>query len=196
MIRTALAAIGLLYVIVTFTPLLQWWTLRLAGPWEDPKGDVLVVLGAETHDDVIGESSYWRSVYAVRCWREGWARKIILTGGTSLIPVSERMKQFLVASGVPERAIETETRAASTEENALFSKALIEAAGGSTVLLTSDYHMFRAERTFRKAGIEVRARPFPDALKRINHRTGRISVAEVLLIETVKIVVYWFRGWI
>lgn len=191
-----LAVIGLLYLTVTLTPVLRWWAVALAGPWDDPQGDVLVVLGAETHDDVIGESSYWRSVYAIRCWREGWAKRIVITGGTSLVSVSERMKQFLVANGVPAEVIQTETRSASTRENALFSKALLDAIPGSKILLTSDYHAFRASRVFRKAGIPVRARPFPDVLKRSNHWNERWNAAQMLSIETVKVVVYWWRGWL
>lgn len=195
-IRNGLALIGLVYLIVTFTPVLHWWAAALATEWDDPRGEVLVVLGAETHDDVIGESSYWRSVYAVRCWREGWAKTVVITGGTSLVAVSERMKQFLVAGGVPEAAIQTERRAASTRENALFSKPLLDTLPGRKVLLTSDYHMFRAARTFRKAGIEVLPRPFPDALKRQNHWEQRWSVAQILLFETAKIAAYWWKGWI
>jgi hypothetical protein len=55
--RRALAAIGFLFLFVTVTPLDSWWTKWLAGPSNDTKGDVLVVLAGDSIKDVIGESS-------------------------------------------------------------------------------------------------------------------------------------------
>lgn len=67
-----LAGLGLLVVVVTFTPLVSWYSGLLAGAWEDPRGDVLIVLAAERLDsDTLGLGSYWRSVYANLAWREG-----------------------------------------------------------------------------------------------------------------------------
>ena len=63
------------------------------------------------------------------------------------------------------------------------------------MLLTSDYHMFRARRAFRKAGLEVEPRPFPDADKRLNNWRARWQVVLDLGVETVKIVYYRVRGW-
>ena len=43
---------------------------------------------------------------------------------------------------------------------------------GRIVLLTSDYHSARALRTFRQAGLNTTALPYPDANKRINLKTA------------------------
>ena len=43
-IVSVLAAIGLLFVVATFTPITTWWANYLSGPWNDPGGEVLVVL--------------------------------------------------------------------------------------------------------------------------------------------------------
>jgi uncharacterized SAM-binding protein YcdF (DUF218 family) len=194
----ALAAIGFLYVLVSATAIDRWWIRFLAGPWNDPKGDVLVVLGADSVNDVIGAGSYWRSVYAVRVWREGGFREVIVCGGPGGGPlsISERMRDYMMSQGVPSAAIRVETESHSTRENALFSKALIESAAGRKVLLTSDYHMFRAYRVFRKAGIEVEPRPIPDAAKQIDSWQTRWSVFVNLCAETAKIGYYFARGWI
>src|SRR5258706_50058 len=93
-------------------------------------------------------------------------------------------------------AIRVEPGSHSTHEHALFSKALIEAAPGRKVLLTSDYHMFRAYRVFRKAGIDVEPRPLPDAAKQIDSWQTRWSVFVNLCAETAKIGYYFVRGWI
>jgi uncharacterized SAM-binding protein YcdF (DUF218 family) len=194
----ALAAIGFLYVLVSVSPIDGWWIRLLAGPWNDPRGDVLIVPGADSVRDVIGAASYWRSVYAVRVWRDGGFREVIVCGGPAGggAAIAERMRDFMVSQGVPAAAIRVETGSHSTRENALYSKALIDAAPGRKILLTSDYHMFRAYRTFRKAGIAVEPRPIPDAAKQISSWETRWSVFVNLCTETVKIGYYFARGWI
>ena len=81
-VQKILIGVGLMLLVVTFTPLDFWWATRLAGPWNAPKGDVLIVLGGSVLDDgTIGESSYWRAVYAARAWREAAFKEIVVTGG-------------------------------------------------------------------------------------------------------------------
>ena len=64
------------------------------------------------------------------------------------------------------------------------------------VLLTSDYHMYRALRVFQKAGLNVAPRPFPDIVKRSSSLTERWPAFFELWEESVKTAYYWFRGWI
>jgi uncharacterized SAM-binding protein YcdF (DUF218 family) len=194
----ALAAIGFLFVFVTVTPIDDWWIKWLAGPWNNPKGDVLVVLGSDAIEDVIGWSSYWRSVYAVRAWREGGFREVVVTAGSmnGQLPAAERMRDFMASQGIPASAIRVEGAAQSTRENALKSKVLLDNLSGRKVLLTSDYHMFRAYRVFRKAGIVIEPRPIPDALKQTGWLRNRWPVFLGLCVETGKIGYYFVRGWI
>ena len=194
----ALAAIGFLFVFVTVTPIDDWWIKWLAGPWNNPKGDVLVVLGSDAVEDVIGWSSYWRSVYAVRAWREGGFREVVVTAGSmhGEVPAAERMRDFMASQGIPVSAIRVEGAAQSTRENALKSKVLLDNLSGRKVLLTSDYHMFRAYRVFRKAGIVIEPRPIPDALKQTGWLRNRWPVFLGLCVETGKIGYYFVRGWI
>jgi uncharacterized SAM-binding protein YcdF (DUF218 family) len=196
-VRT-LAAIGFLFVFVTVTPIDDWWIKWLAGPWNNPKGDVLVVLGSDAIEDVIGWSSYWRSVYAVRAWREGGFREVVVTAGSlnGQVPAAERMRDFMASQGIPASAIRVEGAAQSTRENALKSKVLLDNLSGRKVLLTSDYHMFRAYRVFRKAGIVIEPRPIPDALKQTGWLRNRWPVFLGLCVETGKIGYYFVRGWI
>ena len=193
----ALTAVGALWLLVTITPIDVWWTKALAGPWNDRVGDVLIVLGGDSVGDVLGMSSYWRSVYAVRAWRQGTFRTVVLTGGPAAgTSVAERMREFLVSQGVPASVIQLETKAGNTRENALYTKPILDGLAGSKVLLTSDYHMFRASRVFRKAGIAAAPRPLPDAAKRANTWLDRWPVFLSLCQETVKIGYYFARGWI
>ena len=197
-IVSALTALGLLFIAVTFTPVNFWWTAYLAGPWNDPGGQVLVVPGGDAWQGAIGFSSYLRSVYAVRAWKQGGFRTVVVcgAGGAGQPSTAEQMRDFMVFQGIPAAAVIVETKSRSTRENAVQSKTLLDQLRGKKVLLTSDYHMFRAYRAFRKAGSDVQPRPFPDAIKASMSWTSRWPVFLGLCIETTKIAYYLVRGWI
>lgn len=202
-IRHLATAIGFLWLLVTLTPLTRWYARILAGPWEDPKGDVLVVLGgALLEKDIIGINSYWRAIYASLVWREGGFRHIVVSGGgQNGETIAEPMRQFLLCSDVPPQVISLETVSLDTRENAVSTRRLLGDLGlldgaHTLVLLTSDYHMFRAARVFRKAGLEVRPRPFPDVIKRSFCMQCRWNAFLDLVQETAKIGYYCVRGWI
>jgi uncharacterized SAM-binding protein YcdF (DUF218 family) len=186
--------------IVAFTPFAPWYARILAGNWTDSDGDVLIVLGADGEPDgLVGGYSYWRCVYAVRAWREGHFQRIVVSGGPiegSPYTIASTMRDFLVSSGVPKQAVFLEDRSRSTRENALFTRQLIAGWPGKKVLLTSDQHMFRALRVFRKIGLDVTPRPVPDTIKNSRSWLARWNHAWSLDLETVKIVYYAARGWI
>ena len=193
LLRHVLTALGAALLLVTLLPP-HWYVRRLAGLWNDPRGPVLIVLGADPLDgQVVGESSYWRSVYAVRAWREGATRRVILSGAR---PITAPMREFLIGQGVPAESITVEERSWSTRENALYTAAMLREIPGPYVLLTSDFHMWRAHRAFQKVGVLVQPRPFPDAAKRLNTWRLRWQVSLELVGETAKIVYYRARGWI
>lgn len=194
LIRGTLAALGLLFILVTVTPLDGWWIRALSGPWNDPRGDITIVPGADLQSDaIVGPDTYWRTVYAARIWREGGWRRVVVTGGGGL---AYGMRDFLIQYGVPASAILTETAAHSTHDNAIFTAPLLHALTGRMVLVTSDYHMYRAIRVFRKAGLAVEPRPVPDLLKSISSPLNRWQAFLTLCEETCKIAYYRARGWI
>lgn len=202
-IRHLATAIGFLWILITLTPLTRWYARTLAGPWDDPKGDVLIVLGGSLLEkDIIGTNSYWRAIYASIVWREGGFRHVVVSGGgQNGETIAEPMRQFLLSSGVPPQVISLETASLNTHENAILTKRLLGDLGlldgaHTFVLLTSDYHTFRAVRAFRKAGLEVRPRPFPDVIKRSFCRLCRWNAFLDLVMETAKIGYYVLRGWI
>ena len=96
--RGAAALLGIAMIVVTVTPLVVGQGALLAGPWDDARGDTLIVLtGSSLENGVIGESSYWRSVYAVLFWREAQYRTIWITGyGDGARTTAELMQDFLV----------------------------------------------------------------------------------------------------
>ena len=67
------------------------------------------------------------------------------------------MKGYLLEQGIPESDIILEDRSTTTLENLQFSKDIIDSFEGRkyTVLVTSNYHVYRALRYCRRYGISV-----------------------------------------
>lgn len=186
-------SVGFLYLFATFTPFVSWYGGRLAGQWTDPNGDTLIVLAAGALDEGFpADGTLLRCLYAVRAYQAGGFRKIVLVG----FPISDHMRRLMIAEGVPAEILVTEDASHSTHENALYTARLLAGEPGSKVLLTSDYHMFRAVRAFRKAGMNVLPRPIPDARKRAMNWLRRWQAFLDEASESSKIVYYFVRGWI
>ena len=68
---------------------------------------------------------------------------------------AQAMKDYLLAHGIPEESILIEDRSATTRENLLFSKALIDArpGGKKTALVSSNYHIYRCLRLAREVNL-------------------------------------------
>jgi uncharacterized SAM-binding protein YcdF (DUF218 family) len=187
-------------LILQFTPLTKWYATRLSENWTEAEGDILIVLAAEEEaPNIIGLSSYWRCVYAIRAWRSGQFQAIVVSGGPQPgtdEPRAVVMGRFLESNGIPQDKIFLEPRSESTRENALFIAQMIAAWPGKKVLLTSDYRMFRALRAFEAAGLAVVPRPVPDVLKQYNSPWNREYCVVTLAAETGKILGYWWNGWL
>ncbi len=193
-LRTLLALWGGLWVVATVTPVNRWYATRLAGNWNQPKQGVLIVLSADSlGQGMIGMASYWRATYAYWVWRDGQFDRLVISGGSG---IAQEMKAFLVSQGVPAAKIVTEDASGSTRENAVNTAALLRDVPGEKSLVTSDLHMYRSLRAFRKAGLEATPVVFPYAIKRSNNWLERWPVFLELCQETAKIGYYRVRGWI
>jgi uncharacterized SAM-binding protein YcdF (DUF218 family) len=162
------------------------------GPIEQPKGDILIVLSAaRDQNGGMSFSSYWRARQAVDAWKSGGFTKVVVSGARV-----SAITQFLIAEGVPPDSIVVEGASTSTHQNAINTARLIQNMPGKRVLLTSDFHMYRALRTFRKAGIDAAPMAVPDAIRNSEEWGGRFSVLQNLILENLKIVDYKIHGWI
>lgn len=187
-----LALLGLLILLLLFTPLVSWWVRLYAGPIAQPKGDVLIVLSAAVDDNGgISYSSYWRARQAIFAWQTGNFSKIVISGGGG-----PGILNYMLANGVPRSVMIAEWQSHSTRESGLNVARLIRNLPGRRVLLTSDFHMFRAIRVFRKAGVDAAPMAVPDALHSTEHWPGRFDACWTMIFETIKIVDYRLHGWI
>lgn len=185
------AAIGFIFVLATLTPIDSWWARAYSGPIERPKGDILILLSAANDDrGGISFSSYWRAREAIYAFQTGGFKKIVITGGGG-----PAIFEYMIAEGIPRQAILAEWQSTSTRESGVAMARLLQTMPGRKVLLTSDFHMFRAVSVFRKLGIDVTPMPVRDVLQSSAHWGGRFGAFEVMLEETVKIAYYALRGW-
>ncbi len=69
-------------------------------------------------------------------------------GADEKLSEAQAMKNYLLDHGIPEKSIVLEDRSATTRENLLNSKAIIDAgkSGRKTALVTSNYHVYRCLR--------------------------------------------------
>lgn len=133
---------------------------------EDPRGDVVVLLGGGVNDrspDLTGtgfpsDAMLGRIVTAARLQRR-LGVPVIVSGGKVFedrgaeAPVVGRI---LADLGVPGDRIVLEDRSRDTRENAEYTGAVIARAGfRRPLLVTSAYHMPRARFLFERAGVAV-----------------------------------------
>ncbi|MFF7250703.1 YdcF family protein [Embleya sp. NPDC008237] len=71
------------------------------------------------------------------------------------LPESHAMADYLIAGGFPAERIVREDRSRTTEENLLFSKAIMTAADPDyrCLIVTNNFHAFRAALTARRTGV-------------------------------------------
>ena len=120
---------------------------------------------------------------ALYLYKTRQVQKILISGGsTSLFFLGkeamhegEQAMQFLHLAGVPVADLLWETRSRNTRENALFSASVLRNRyhTNSCVLVTSAFHMRRAEACFRKVGIHPL--PFPAAFLQQPRDTAPIT---------------------
>jgi uncharacterized SAM-binding protein YcdF (DUF218 family) len=108
--------------------------------------DVIVILAGEETE---------RVEYGVNLFKEGWARKdkIILAGGPVVwkYTLASLMGEHAVSLGIPKDAILLEDQSKTTEEDACFTKQILDKHKyKSCILVTSPYHSRRAYTIFEK----------------------------------------------
>ena len=156
------------------------------------EADALIVLGAAVHGDRVTWVLSNRLDTAAEYLSAHPDTVCIVSGGQgdgeSVTEASAMQKYLVERKGIDPDRILVEDQATSTLENFAFSKALIEQRFGENVriaFVTTDFHVFRAGRVAKKAGIDAVGIAAPDVWYiRINN----------FLRECVGIVVYGLRG--
>ena len=154
----------------------------LEAPWQRraataaPRADAIVVLSGGRHPAPgAARVSEWedpdRFLAGLDLYRAGKAPRLLFTGGASPFrpgqpPEGQRYLQEALQLGIPAAAMASTPTVANTAEEAIAIRRLLaptssplSAASPRILLVTSAFHMRRAQRLFGREGLQVL--PFP-----------------------------------
>lgn len=117
--------------------------------------DYMVVLGAHVYGERMSANLRYRVELACEYLKENPETKVILSGGQGPgedISEAEAMRRYLEAQGIAAGRMMLEDHSVNTEENIRNSAKLIGDIEKSVVLVSNDFHIFRAKRIARKQG--------------------------------------------
>lgn len=148
----------LLFIGILSFLVIQIQILRCFDCKAEAGADYVVVLGAQMKNhgpsDVLRRRLDAAAVYI----KENTQTKVIVSGGKgSNEPISEAegMYQYLVNQcGISPERIIMENQSENTRENLLFSKELMEGETPRVVIVTNNFHVFRACMLAKKLGYE------------------------------------------
>ena len=184
-------------------------------PWDASRGapDGIIVLGGtispqlsqEYGETVLGGDAS-RILAIAKLARAYPNARIVYSGGDGSLRGNQGreanfINPLLDSFGVPRDRVALETRSRNTQENALFTKELVQPKPGERwLLVTSAQHMPRAVGCFRRAGFDVEAYPVGWRTR----RTLRLVPTEVIsrgLVrldnaahEWIGLLTYWATG--
>ena len=165
-LRTACLVLSILGIAVAV--LFAGWFARLrkacAHPRPVPDDAVLVVLGCGVSNGQPRPTLRLRLETALKAALAHPNATLVLTGGPAPDGVgteADIMTSYLCERGVDESRMLPERRARNTRENMVYSRDLISSRGldRPCLVVTSDYHVYRAVRKGREAGLELGALP-------------------------------------
>jgi len=147
----------------------------LEAPWERrsaleaPQADAIVVLSGGRHPAPgAARLSEWhdpdRFLAGLDLFRAGKAPRLLFTGGASPFrpgqpPEGQRYLQEARQLGIPAAAMASTPPVLNTADEAVAIRRLLPARQSRVLLVTSAFHMRRAQRLFERQGLQVL--PFP-----------------------------------
>ena len=201
-------------------------TMALIGPLSDPYpvrrvetlpvADAIVLLGGNIRP-ISGDMLYPnlsstadRIWHAARLYDAGKAPLIIVSAGNvwgdrKRPSEADATSMLLEALGVPEDAIVLDRDSRNTRQNAVFTERLATGREiGRVLLVTSHWHLRRAEAAFRRVGMEVipvatdygRDTSGKPGIFMFFPQAGTLKFNSVLFKEHLGFLVYRIRGWV
>ena len=163
-------AIGLLYILSTPIFSNNFFKLVEGREYRKPlsaidSADAIVVLSGILEINEVGDSTYveWgdpdRFFGGIALFKAGKAQRLIFTGGKmpwdkAKKTEGEVLKEYSISNRIPSEKIFVTKDVENTADEAVAVKELISPSK-RIILVTSAYHMYRAQRLFEKQGFEV-----------------------------------------
>lgn len=156
--------------------------------------DAAIVLGAAVQGDIPSPVFRERIEQAIRLYRAGTVRNLILTGGSSQegIPAEALVgRQYALTQGVKPEHIQVEEKSVITQENLVYALKIGEREGYRTYTIVSDpLHMKRSMKMAAELGMD--AVPSPTQTTAYQSWSTQIPF---LVREIIMYMGYTVRGW-
>jgi len=153
--------------------------------------DVVIVLGAGVIGERVSNPLALRLDTAIYYFERNPNAYIIVCGGlgnTATITEAEAMARYLHERGIPRERILLEEKSTTTFENLTFALEILDEHfpdGFSAVVISNDFHMFRAVSMARRIGINANHLGAP---------TPTLLLAENYLREMMANIHFWIFG--
>ncbi|PEZ03611.1 cytoplasmic protein [Bacillus sp. AFS018417] len=175
----------LLMIVVGYMSTLQYIIYK-HGHMEAPNNaDYMIVLGAGVKGTEPSYSLQYRIDKAAEYLKTHQQTIVIVSGGKGKgedISEALAMKRGLIKQGIQEERIIMEDRSTNTDENIKFSKSLIPANKKKGIIVTNDFHMYRAKKIAEKQGLQ---------LEGLSARTPKPIIIQSNVREYLAITKYW-----
>ncbi|MGZ3853618.1 MAG: YdcF family protein [Flavisolibacter sp.] len=146
-----------------------------------PKYNAGILLGGMVSYNQHEDKGYFnpaadRFIQTALLFKKGHINKVIVAAGNGYITKNNFrealfIKERLIQIGIPAEEIYTDTSSRNTLENARFSKKIIDSfhIPGPYLLISSAMHLPRAEKVFKKAGLNTDLYPCDFVAKRTSN---------------------------
>ncbi len=122
----------------------------------EPGADYMIVLGARVRGERVVGLLARRLDAAAEYLINNPDTKVILSGGQGAgetVSEAEAMRRYLSRKGIEESRMLLEDKSTNTDENLEFSKLKITNPDERVVIVSNDFHIFRALRIAKKKGL-------------------------------------------
>ncbi len=123
-----------------------------------PGADYCIILGAQWKTSGPSVVLRKRLDRAVEYLKENPDTMVIVSGGqgsNEIMSEAAGMRQYLLDAGIAGERILTEDQSTNTRENLAFSAALFDIENSRTVIVTNNFHVFRAVKIAEKQGYQA-----------------------------------------
>ncbi|EAF5414055.1 YdcF family protein [Listeria monocytogenes] len=159
-----LKRISIILIVIGFIYLLIVAAFMFSGTRAKPSdnADTVLILGAKVNGDPAepAEVLKERLDAAVTYLNENPTMQVVVSGGQGEDESASEasvMEEYLVNKGITRSRIKIEDKSRRTEENIKYSKGKFNL--GKTVIVTSDYHMYRALMLAKRQGLDASGLP-------------------------------------
>lgn len=152
MIAVGVFCLGMVAFLV-----LEGFILSQFGAKAQPGADYMIVLGAQWKSNGPSDVLRRRLDKAIEYLQNNPETMVIVTGAqgsNETITEAQGMQQYLVQHGVETERIIMEEKATNTKENLLYSSEYLNKQENRVVLVTNNFHVFRALAIAQSQGYE------------------------------------------